>query len=63
MPQCSAVDLAYHLFGVLCRLYVAVFVLFYVLLCANKRVHSNLHDLHKYRTEPVAQNLQGGSKK
>ena len=43
MPQCSAVDLVYHLFDVymyVSMLYIAIFVLFFfVLLCANKRVH------------------------
>jgi len=41
MPQCLAIDLVYHLFDV--RLYIAVFVLFFLLFCAalceKKRVH------------------------
>jgi len=45
MPQCSAVDMLYHLFDHLmymeARLYIAVLVLFFfVLLHANKRFHN-----------------------
>jgi len=43
MSQCLAVDLVYHLFDVYVgyRLYI-VFLFFFVLFCANKRVHKNL---------------------
>ena len=48
MPQCSAVDLVYHLFDYSCigpiAVFRAVLFFFYLLLCAKKNVFIRIDD-------------------